>query len=68
MTFRIIKYKYERSTQNYHIYRELDASDLPVPNGLPKEQYALNCRPDIYVPMNGLNKANIITLKLEATE
>lgn len=49
-TSRTVRYQYYRSTQNYHIYWETNADGTLVAAGMPKERYAMNCRPEIYLP------------------
>lgn len=62
-----IEYMFEKSTQNYHVYRELRADGAPVPDGLPKDSYALNCRPTQYIPRHGKDElGNIVRITIES--
>lgn len=68
-----IAYVFEKATANYNVYRELDKQGKPMPDGLPKEQYAINCRPTQYLPKSPevelLGKMIVITIeKVNALE
>ena len=63
---RSIGYQFEKATQNYDVYREIGADGKPLPDGLPKEQYAINCRPTAYLPKNGGSMGQFITITIES--
>lgn len=64
-----VRYAFEKATQNYNVYRELSPKGEPMPDGLPKDQYALNCRPTQYIPKGGtaqlLGNNIVITIENE---
>lgn len=59
-----VRYQFYKSTQNYHVYWELDEDGKLVAAGQPKERYAMNCRPDQYLPHALFNKGVVAVIHI----
>lgn len=46
------------------MYWEVDEDGRPLMAGLPKDRYALNCRPDQYVPHSFMSKGLYLVLHI----